>query len=148
MKHCQICFQSNFLPWQRKEDMLTRILPSPSPVHRWVMRKDLVVCASCDSLKQNKLRRHLETKHPKDKRYKDKPIEFFRQKLVNCHAQQSFFSKAASVPANAQLASYKAAYRVAQCKKPHTIAEELLLPCAMDMVSTMLDDSACSQNFK
>ena len=35
-------------------------------------------------------------------------------------------------------------YRVAQCKKPHTIAEELILPCAIDMVSTMLDDTAAS----
>ena len=47
--------------------------------------------------------------------------KFFRQRHVNCRAQQSFFTKAASVPANAQLAS-----------------------CAMDMVSTMLDDSAAN----
>lgn len=108
-------------------------------------RPQCVVCLkvlACDSLKPNKLRRHLETKHPE---HKDKPVEFFRQKLVNCRAQQSLFTKAASVPANAQLASYKVAYRVAQCKKPHTIAEELILPCAMDMVSTMLDDSAASK---
>ena len=49
------------------------------------------------------------------------------------------------MPANAQLALYKVAYRVAHCKKPHTIAEELILPCAMDMVSTMLDDKAASK---
>ena len=96
-------------------------------------RPQSVVCLkalACDSLKLNKLRRHLETKHPE---HKAKPVEFFRQKLVNCHAQQSFFTKAASVPANAQLASYKVAYKVAQCKKPHKMAEELILSCAMDM---------------
>lgn len=93
-------------------------------------RPQCVVCLkvlASDSLKPNKLRRHLETNHPE---HKDKSVDFFRQKLVNCHAQQSLFTKAASVTANAQLASYKVAYRVAQCKKPHTIAEELILPCA------------------
>lgn len=34
---------------------------------------------------------------------------------------------------------------MAQCKKPHTIAEKLILPCAMDMVSTMFDDTAASK---
>ena len=67
-------------------------------------------------------------------------MEFFRKKL-NCREQQSRFSKAASVPSNAQLASYKVAYRVAQCKKPHTIAEELILPAALDMVSTMINEA-------
>lgn len=108
-------------------------------------RPQCVVCLkvlACDSLKPNKLRRHLETIHPE---HKDKSVDFFRQKLKNCRSQQSFFTKAASLLANAQLASYKVAYRVAQCKKPHTVAEELILPCAMDMVSTMIDDSAASK---
>ncbi|TKS65238.1 Zinc finger BED domain-containing protein 5 [Collichthys lucidus] len=94
------------------------------------------------SLKPNKLKRHLETTHPE---HKDKPVEFFRKKLTHCRAQQSRFTKAASLPANAQLASYKVAYRVAQCKKPHTIAEELILPSAIDMVSTMIDVATASK---
>ncbi len=49
------------------------------------------------------------------------------------------------MPSNAQLASYKVAYRVAQCKKPHTIAEELKLPSAIDMVSTMIDEATASK---
>ncbi|XP_059366129.1 zinc finger BED domain-containing protein 5-like [Carassius carassius] len=108
-------------------------------------RPQCVVCLkilACDSLKPNKLKRHLETTHPE---HKDKPVEFFRKKLTHCHAQQSRFTKAASLPANAQLASYKVAYRVAQCKKPHTIAEELILPSAIDMVSTMIDEATASK---
>lgn len=108
-------------------------------------RPQCVVCLkilACDSLKPNKLRRHLETTHPE---HKDKPVDYFRKKLINCRAQQSHFTKAASVPLNAQLASYKVAYRVAQCKKPHTIAEELILPSAIDMVSTMIDEATASK---
>uniref|UniRef100_A0A669DER0 Uncharacterized protein n=1 Tax=Oreochromis niloticus TaxID=8128 RepID=A0A669DER0_ORENI len=108
-------------------------------------RPQCVVCLkvlACDSLKPNKLRRHLETKHPE---HKDKSVDLFRQKLLNCRGQQCLFTKAASVSANALLSSYKVAYRVAQCKKPHTIAEELILPCAMDLVSTMTDDTAASK---
>ncbi|XP_024145995.1 zinc finger BED domain-containing protein 5 [Oryzias melastigma] len=108
-------------------------------------RPQCVVCLkilACDSLKPNKLKRHLETTHPE---HKDKPVEFFRKKLAHCRAQQSRFTKAASLSVNAQLASYKVAYRVAQCKKPHTIAEELILPSAIDMVSTMIDEATASK---
>lgn len=47
-----------------------------------------------------------------------------------------------SIPSNALPASYKVAYRVAKCKKPHTIAEELILPAAVDMVNIMVGESA------
>jgi hypothetical protein len=39
------------------------------------------------------------------------------------------------------LASYKVAHRIAKCKKPHTIAEELILPPAVDMVNIMTGKS-------
>jgi hypothetical protein len=35
-------------------------------------------------------------------------------------------------------ASYLVAQRIAKIKKPHTIAEELILPCAKDIVSVMM----------
>ena len=44
-------------------------------------------------------------------------------------------------PAKAQLASFKVACRIAKCKKLHTIAEELVLPAALDLVSTMIGKS-------
>lgn len=53
--------------------------------------------------------------------------------------------KAASVNSKALMASYKVTYRIAQCKKPHKIAEELILPAALDMVSTMLDDTSAEK---
>lgn len=48
------------------------------------------------------------------------------------------------VPSNTQLASYKVAYRAGQCKKPHTLDEELILPSTIDMVSTMIDKAIAS----
>ena len=43
------------------------------------------------------------------------------------------------------MASYKVAYRVARCKKPHTIAEELILPVATDLVGIMIGDNAAKK---
>lgn len=56
--------------------------------------------------------------------------------------------KAASVNNKAQMASYKVAYRIAQCKKARTTAEELILPAVLDMVlvlCTMLDDTSAAK---
>jgi len=33
-------------------------------------------------------------------------------------------------------------YRIAKCKIPHTIAEQLILPAALDMVNIMVGESA------
>jgi len=52
--------------------------------------------------------------------------------------------KQASISSNALLASYNVAHRIAKCKEPHTIAEELILPAAVDMVSPMIGESAGS----
>ncbi|KAM3838159.1 zinc finger BED domain-containing protein 5-like [Diretmus argenteus] len=106
------------------------------------------VCVLClktlaaDSMKPNKLKRHLETLHPA---HSNKPVEFFQRKLSEYRAQKNCFVKVTSVNSKAQLASYKVAYKIAQCKKPHTIAEELILPAALDMVSTMLDETSAAK---
>ena len=44
-------------------------------------------------------------------------------------------------PSNALLASYLVSYRIAKCKKPHTVAETLVLPAAIDMVKVMFGES-------
>jgi len=45
-----------------------------------------------------------------------------------------------NIPTIALLASYEVAFRVAQCKNLHTIAEELNLPSAINMVSIMIGE--------
>ena len=47
--------------------------------------------------------------------------------------------------AKVQLASFKVAYRIAKCKKLHTIAEELVLPAALDLVLTIIGESAAQK---
>ena len=54
--------------------------------------------------------------------------------------QSVLFSNFLHSPAKPQLASFKVAYRIAKRKKPHTIAEELVLPAALDLVSTMIGE--------
>ena len=63
-----------------------------------------------------------------------------KKELLNCRAQQSCFTEVL----NAQLAFNKVAHRAAQRKKPHTIVEELI-PSAIDVVSTMIDEATASK---
>ena len=56
--------------------------------------------------------------------------------------QSVVFSNFLQTPAKAQLVSFKVAYRIAKCKKLHTIAEKLELPAALDLVLTMIEESA------
>ena len=54
--------------------------------------------------------------------------------------QSVVFSIFLQTPVKAQLVSFKVAYRIAKCKKLHTIAEELVLPAALDLVSTIIGE--------
>ncbi|XP_075042389.1 SCAN domain-containing protein 3-like [Mixophyes fleayi] len=87
----------------------------------------------------SKLKRHLETNHPD---MANKSRDYFIRRLKELKDKKGKFFKQASIPTNALLASYKVAYRVAKYKKPHTIAEELILPAAVDMVTIMVGESA------
>ncbi|XP_046145958.1 SCAN domain-containing protein 3-like [Osmia bicornis bicornis] len=96
-----------------------------------------VLAAEC--MLPSKLKRHLESNHHS---MVGKPRDFFARKLKELKQHKNTFFKTASIANNALLASYKVAYRIAKCKKPHTIAEELILPAAVDMVTIMVGESA------
>ena len=97
---------------------------------------------AADSMRPNKLKRHLKTLHPS---HVNKPPDFFKRRLDECRQQVNHFDTASSVSSKAQLASYRVTYRIAKCKKPHTRAEELILPAAIDMVSIMIDDASADK---
>lgn len=104
-----------------------------------------VICSkilAADSMKPNKLKRHLETLH---KEYVNKPKDFFIAKQKSYEKQKCSIKKALSINEKALLASYKVAYKIARCKKPHTIGEELILPAAIDIVETILGDNFAKQ---
>ena len=91
-------------------------------------------------MKPSFLKRHLSGCHP-DLATKD--IDFFKHKEVGVkrirldHGGQFSQQTQAGVRA-----SYMVAFRIAQAKKPHTIAENLILPCCKDIVHCVLGDSA------
>ena len=70
-----------------------------------------------------------------------KSRDYFARKLRELKAQKGTLFKQASVPNSALLASYKVAYRVAKCKEPQTIIEELILSTAL-VVNIMDGESA------
>lgn len=97
---------------------------------------------AADSMRPGKLKRHFQTMHSE---YVGKPPDFFTRKLNDFNKQKQTFKKIVSVPTNAMLASYQVSYRIAKCKKPHTIGETLVLPAAIDMVKTMFGESYAKQ---
>ncbi|KAK4881110.1 hypothetical protein RN001_004429 [Aquatica leii] len=102
-----------------------------------------VICSkilAADSMKTNKLKRHLETLY---REYVNKPREFFEFKLKSYEKQKSCFKKALSVNEIALLASYKVSYKIARCTKPHTIGEQL--PAAIEIVQIMFGDNFAKQ---
>ncbi|GFX56512.1 zinc finger MYM-type protein 6 [Trichonephila clavipes] len=92
-------------------------------------------------MKPNKLKRHFETLHGE---YINKPREFFESKLKS-YEKKTFLKKTLSVNEKALLTSYKVSHKIARCKKPPTIAEELILPAAIEMVETMFGDNCTKE---
>ena len=102
-----------------------------------------VVCSevlSEESMKPNKLRRHLESKHPK---LSNENPEFFKKKSLqlkkSCLDSDGTFQRQSK---SDLMASYIVSLRIAKAKKPRVIGEELILPCAKDIVHHMIGDKA------
>ena len=89
---------------------------------------ETVLCS--ESLKRSKLKRHFKTKH---KDHTEKPLNFFKKLPTQYESQGCSFKRLVSTSEKALRASFEVSYRIAQTRKPHTIAESLVLPAAMDM---------------
>ena len=85
----------------------------------------------------SKLKRHLTTNH---NNLSGKSRKFFACKLSEINKQSVLFLNILHTPAY-----FEVACRIAKCKKPHTIAEELVLPAALDLVSTMIGESVAQK---
>lgn len=109
-----------------------------------------VICyqvLSVHSMKPALLKRHLQGNHPE---LQSKDADFFRRKRDNLKQAKLDGSGGPLVNFTQQrqgalMASYKVALRIAQQKKPHTIAENLLLPSAKDMVECIIGTDAAKK---
>ena len=104
------------------------------------------LCMLCSKLLPNssmvpaKMRRHLETVHPE---FKDKNEEYFvRKKEQLLKSQKTMVHTTQTVNEKATEASYLVSYRIAQAGGAHTIAENLIKPCVLDITKCMLDDKS------
>ncbi|KAK2714588.1 hypothetical protein QYM36_008970 [Artemia franciscana] len=88
------------------------------------------------SMKPAHMNRHLSTVHPS---HVGKPIEFFKRKQEAFASNCLEIAKVASVSSKALRASYAVSYLVAKQKKPHTIAECLILPALVKVSEIMFD---------
>uniref|UniRef100_UPI00358F567B protein FAM200C-like n=1 Tax=Myxine glutinosa TaxID=7769 RepID=UPI00358F567B len=111
--------------------------------------RDGVDCAQClhcsvvmsnASLRPSKLSNHRDKMHPGRK----------EDNIDALSAKRSRYDREATLPKfgfrpeekPALQSSYEVAYRIAKCKKPHTIAEDLIKPCTEKMVELMIGPEA------
>lgn len=88
-----------------------------------------------ESLKPGKLKKHLVKCHPGNA---SQSVTYFQQKANNLKAVKFGKTGLASQQLLAAVeASYEVAYKIAKTQKPHTIADELILPCSVMMVGKL-----------
>ena len=108
-------------------------------------RPQCVICLEIlanASMKLSKLARHQETKHCDNL---GKSAEFFKHKHEELKKQTASLKKFMTLNSSGLKASYEVALRVVKAKKTHTIAEELLLPFAIDMAKTVLGETMANK---
>lgn len=111
-----------------------------------VVKPQCVIChkiLSAESLRPSKLKLHLETTHSQDVA---KDRSFFGRQELNMKRQRLDASGSIHQQ-NAALveASFLVSIEIAKKKKPHTIGEELILPCAKTMVKLVLGEKSAEK---
>ena len=92
------------------------------------------------SLRPSKIKSYLDKKHPQ---WKDDRIDALPAKKVRYDLEAMLPHLGVTVEEKPTLQSrYEMAYQIVKCKKPHTIAEELVKPCAKTMVEIMIGSGA------
>ncbi|XP_042228630.1 zinc finger BED domain-containing protein 5-like [Homarus americanus] len=93
-----------------------------------------------DSMRPSKVKHHLMTIHPQ---YAQRDTDFFRRHERSLEKQKldesgAFQQQTVSVVE----ASYEVSLEIAKQKKPHTIGETLIKPCALKMVKRVLGEES------
>ena len=108
--------------------------------------QDCAQCLHCSvamanaSLRPSKLQNHRDKKYPQKR---NENIDTLSAKRVR-YDQEGTLPRFGFSPEEkpALQCSYEVAYQIAKCKKLHTIAEELIKPCATKMVEIMIGPGA------
>lgn len=114
-----------------------------------VVRPQCICCLqilSNESLKENKLKRHMHTVHPT---MVNKPLSFWKDEQLKIKRMRlDHPTNTATVSLrNTTKASFEVAWKIARSKKAHNIGEELIKPAAIAMVKTVCgDDNAQKLN--
>ena len=99
-----------------------------------VQKPQCVICMkvlSAEFMKRSKLQRHLRTNYP---HLQNKDLTFFERKSNSLKRSRMYTSGAFQQQHRAAVeVSFRVFLRIAKGKKPHTVAGELILPCAKDM---------------
>lgn len=107
-------------------------------VRSGLVRPQCVQCMqvlSNESLKENKLKRHLTTVHPE---LEDKPLTFWKEKETKSKRMRLDAPTSVSVSLEKTTkASFEVPWKIVRAKKPHNIGEELVKPAAIKMVETV-----------
>ena len=94
-------------------------------------------------MKPSKLKRHLQQKHPE---HIEKDLSFFqRQKLFLKRQKLSASGYSCQQSTASMQASFYVALQIAKHKKPHTIGEALIKPCALNMVKLILSETSAEK---
>ena len=95
--------------------------------------RDCVQCLHCSVVMLNALLRPSKLKTIEDKKHpqrKDNDIDALSAKRVRYDLETTLPHLGFTVEKKPTLlCSYEVAHQIAKCKKPHTIAEELIKPC-------------------
>ncbi|XP_076806902.1 zinc finger BED domain-containing protein 5-like [Clavelina lepadiformis] len=98
------------------------------------------VVLSNDAMKPSKLKRHLQQKHPE---HEGKDLSFYQRQKMSLKRQKLDASGYFQQQSTASLeASFEVALQIAKQKKPHTIAETIVKPCAVKMVKLILGEKS------
>ena len=108
-------------------------------VEAGIEKPQCVICnkiMSAELMKPNKMKRNFDAKHPN---FAGKDVQYFKNKADGVKKSRlDLGGKYQQQNMAAIEASYLVALRIDKAKKPHTIAEELLLPATKDIVRVML----------
>ena len=113
------------------------------------VRPQCVICLEVlphNSLKEAKLRRHLESKHAK---YVDKNYDFFKNKELHVKRSRNdrpaTWDGVACSHSKAVKASFTVAWKIARAKAAHTAGENLVKPAAVEMAKLVCGDAVASK---